>query len=169
MTFGDISPLVIVISRDQVERNDIKSPLDPLKWLISKSEITRKFRTQVDVAFDGYNEVRWELSEIPEVRNYVYALDEQFPFWLYFLSREMLGLQCLAYCFLPPYLTDEARKEIHPKRLADLIDNRWGPALIKVCSSAGHTQAEADELLQSALAYFTAGPKHFRSLPDANA
>jgi hypothetical protein len=162
MTLGDISPLVIVISRDEVERNDISSPLVPLKWLISNPGITRKFRTQVDISFDGYNQVREELFEIPEVRNYVYALDEQFPFWLYFLSRELLGLQCLAYFFLPPYLTEEARKKIHPERLADLVEKRWGPALLHVCSTAGNTEAEADELFRSALEYFTAGPTKVR-------
>lgn len=163
MTLGDISPLVIVISRDEVERNDISSPLVPLKWLLSNPGTTRKFRTQVDIAFDGYNHVREELFEIPEVRNYIYALDDQFPFWLYFLSRELLGLQCLAFCFLPPYLTEVARKEIHPERFANLIENRWGPALLQVCSTAGHTEAEADELLRSALEYFTAGPTKIRS------
>jgi hypothetical protein len=163
MKLGDLTPLVIVISRDEVNRNDISGPLVALKSLLSDSQTIRKFRRQVDISFFGYDQTREELFEIPEVRNYVYALDAKFPFWLYFLSREMLGLQCLAYCFLPPYLTEQARKEIHPGRLADLIEKRWGPALFEVCSSAGHTEAEADELLQSACNYFTTGPTVLRN------
>lgn len=50
--------------------------------------------------------------------------------------------------------------ERHPKQLADLIERRWGPALFQICSAAGHTEAEADALLQSAMEYFASGPSH---------
>ncbi|MEQ1749794.1 MAG: hypothetical protein ABL974_10255, partial [Prosthecobacter sp.] len=139
-------------------RQDISGPLTTLKHLISSPEIIRANMLNVDVSFSGYDNTREELFEIPEVRNYVYALDAQFPFWLYFLSRYFMGLQCLAYCHLLPYLTPEAQAKSHPQKLADLIDNRWGPALWQLCSSAGHIETEADALLESAMNYFSAGP-----------
>lgn len=151
-------PLLIVISRDEVMRRDITGPMTTLKHLIADRENIRANMLSVDVSFSGYENTREELFEIPEVRNYVYALDAQFPFWLYFLSRHFLGLQCLAYCHLLPYLTPEARAKSHPQKLAELVENRWAPALFQICSAAGHTEAEAEGLLESAMEYFASGP-----------
>src|SRR5687767_2404454 len=108
MNLSDIGPLLIVISRDEIERQDISGPLTTLKHLIASRENIRANQTNVDISFSGYEGTREELCEIPEVRNYVYALDAQFPFWLYFLSRYFTGLQCIAYCHLLPFLTPEA-------------------------------------------------------------
>lgn len=158
MSQNSFSPLLILISRDEVIREDISGPLSILEHLISSREIIRANMLNVDVSFSGYGNTREELFEIPEVRNYVYKLDGEFPFWLYFLSRSFTGLQSLAHCYLLPYLTEEARIETHPKQLADLIERRWGPALDRICSAAGHSELEANELLDSALKYFTSGP-----------
>lgn len=157
MSLKDLGPIVIVISRDEVERQDLSGPLAALRHLLTSRDTIRDHKTNVDVAFHGYDQTREELFEIPSVRNYVHALDAQFPFWLYFLSRKLLGLQCLAYCHLPPFLTPEAKLEWHPPKLAELIEKRWGPALFEICSAAGCEEAEAEALLDSALRYFKAG------------
>ena len=158
MNRSDFEPLLIIISRDEVLRQDTSGPLTILKHLIANRENIRANMLNVDVSFSGYENTREELFEIPEVRDYVYALDAQFPFWLYFLSRHFTGLQCLAYCHLLPYLTPEARAKSHPQKLAELMERRWGPAMFELCSVAGHTETEANALLQSAMDYFTSGP-----------
>lgn len=158
MTLDDFGTLMVVVSRQEVETGDTSGPLSTLKHLISSQQMVREFRTRVDIAFDGYNETSEELFEIPKVRDYVHALDEQFPYWLYFLSRNYAGLQCLTLCFLLPYLTDEARAERHPQQLADLFERRWGPALNHICASAGFPDSEVDALIESALIYYKSGP-----------
>lgn len=158
MNLNDMGPLLIVISRDEVRRRDITGPLTTLKHLITDRESIRANMLNVDVSFSGYENMREELFEILEVREFVHALDAQFPFWLYFLSRHFTGLQCLAYCYLPPFLTPDARAESHPKQLVDLVERRWGPALFQICSVAGHTEDETDALLESAMEYFASGP-----------
>lgn len=151
-------PLMIVVGRREVEQNDLTAPLATLKHLTSSLDMILQFRERVDISFDGYNDTSEELWEIPEVRNYVCALDEQFPFWLYFLSREHTGLQCIGLCMLPPFLTDEARLRIHTERMADLLTRRWEPALAHLCRSAGLDSSVSEELLGSALEYFKYGP-----------
>ncbi|MBM3841438.1 MAG: DUF1817 domain-containing protein [Verrucomicrobia bacterium] len=163
MNLGDFGPIMIVISRDEVERGDMTGPLQCLKALLVSRETIRANQTNVDVSFSGYEDTRDELFEIPEVRNYVYALDAKFPFWLYFLSRYFTGLQCITYCHLLPFLTPEARAKHHPQKLAELIERRWGPALFQLCSAVGHTEAEADALLASAMTYFQSGPTKLTS------
>lgn len=158
MNLDEFGTLMVVVSRQEVESGDTSGPLSTLKHLISSQQMVREFRTRVDIAFDGYNETSDELFEIPEVRNYVHALDEQFPYWLYFLSRNYAGLQCITLCHLLPYLTDEARAETHPRQLADILERRWGPALNHICAAAGFPDSEADALLESALIYIKSGP-----------
>jgi hypothetical protein len=147
----------IVIGRDEVEACATEFALDVLGRLLSTPEVSRDYCLRVDVAFDGFNHVRDELFEIPSVREYVHQLDTKFPFWLYFLSRRHNGLGCIGRCFLLPFLTEKAQAELHPRQLAELIENRWGPALYHICSVCGHSESEADELLLSAMHYFQFG------------
>lgn len=158
MTTDEFGTLIIVISRDEVERRDLSGPLIVLKRLMSSPEMMREFRTRVDIAFHGYDHTSEELFEIKAVRDYIVALDSEFPYWLYFLSRSHTGLQCIALSFLPPFLTAEARQQIHKPRLFDLFERRWGPALHHICSAANVPDSEAGALLESASAYFIDGP-----------
>jgi hypothetical protein len=153
-----LAPLIIVVSRDEVERKDIAGPLTTLRWLVSSVDIIRQFRKRVDISFHGYNNTTDELWEISAVRDYVSALDMQFPFWLYFLSRHFLGLQCVGFCMLPPFLTEEGRRRIHIDMLNDILAARWQPALVRLCNSAGLADSVADELAKSANEYFVHGP-----------
>jgi hypothetical protein len=72
-----------------------------------------------------------------EVRNLVNQLDQQFPFWLFFLSKRHLGLRCLLFCFLPPFLAEGARARIFPERTSQLLSNRWLPAMSQMCQYVG--------------------------------
>lgn len=157
MKRDDFGPLLIVISRDEVTRQDTSGPLQTLSNLLADRETIRANQTNVDVSFSGFDHTREELFEITDVRNYVHALDAKFPYWLYFLSRYFTGLQCIAYCHLLPFLTPEAQAKRHPQQLGELIEKRWGPALYHLCSAVGHTEVEANELLESAMNYFMNG------------
>lgn len=163
MSPHDFDFLMVVISRDEVERDDRSGPLDTLKNLLETPERIRAFRTRVDISFFGYDETPQELFEMPEVRDYVSRLDDDFPYWLYFLARECTGLKCLALCMLPPFLTEEARVRIHSQGLADLLERRWVPALNHLCAAVGESDDEADQLLDSAITYFRDGPTRKRA------
>jgi len=158
LSLDDFGPIMVVVSRDEVEGSDISGPLSTLRHLISSPEIIRACRERVNIAFDGYNETTEELFEMPNVRNFVHALDAEFPYWLYFLSRSFSSLQCITLCFLPPFLTEEARVRIHREQLKNLIERRWGPALNHICGAADIPDSECDALLESALRYFVDGP-----------
>jgi len=154
----EVGPIMIVVSRSEVENGDTSQVLSALRKLISTPDLVRQCRERVVIAFDGYNECGEELFEIPAVRNFVYALDQHFPFWLYFLSRYSSSLQFISLCFLPPFLTEEARQKIYPERLKDLLEQRWGPALDHVCDFIGLPESKREELRNSAIKYFLQGP-----------
>lgn len=149
---------IIVVSREEVEAHDTSAVLEALTALIQSPEQARSFFEQVDIAFHGYNETREELFEIAEVRNFIQQLDEAFPFWLYFLSKTGTGLQCITYCFLPPFLTQAAKAKIFPERLDDLLTKRWFPAMNQVCEWTGFSEQEIESLIDRSVTYLLSGP-----------
>jgi hypothetical protein len=160
-----IDPLVIVVSRGEVETMDTSAAFGVLKRLTASPETAREFVERVDISFHGYDHNREELFEIPDVRTYVYKLDGQFPFWLYFLSKRHLGLQCLLLCFVPPFLTEEARSRILPERINQLFIDRWFPAMNQICEYVGFSESQIERLTERALAYVTTGRLPFGAEP----
>jgi hypothetical protein len=154
--------LIITASKEEVLAGNTTSVLKALRPLISSPETALRWREKVDFAIDGYNDVQWELFEIPEVRNFVASIDAHFPFWLFFLSKHALGLQCVAYCFLPPFLKPEARASIFPERLDDLLSRRWFPAMNQICDWVGLSEEEIEAMSKRAVEYLLAGPNQSR-------
>lgn len=158
MMRAQFDPLVILITRDEVERGDLDAAISVFKDCLSSVDKIRACFERLDIAFHGYDDDRREIFEIPAVREYVSRLDEKFPFWLFFMCKECLGLKAISLCFLPPYLTDDAKKAIIPQRLDQLLNNRWWPAMNKVCEAVGFTKAEIEKLSDRVVSYFTNGP-----------
>lgn len=154
---NDVDPLGIIVSRDEVEALDTAPSLSILRQLTASPATARRFFERVDIAFHGYDDITLELLEIPEVRDFVHKLDEQFPFWLFFLSKHYLGLQCLLFCFLPPFLTEEGRSEIFPERIDRLLTNRWFPAMNCICEHARFSDQEIEQLSERVLTYIANG------------
>lgn len=153
-----VDPLVFIISRAEVEERNTSVALRKLKRLVESRETAKAFVERVDIAFHGYDDVGWELPEMSEIRDFVHELDEHFPYWLFFLSKRHLGLQCLLYCFLPPFLTDEGRARLHPPEVEKLLLGRWFPAMNHICASVGYSEEQVKRLTERALAYVTTGP-----------
>lgn len=150
--------LFFVVPRRDVEAGDLSEILRGLNHLISSVEIAKAYCERVDIGFDGYDDDRREVWEIPEIREFVYRLDEQFPYWLFFLDKKLLGLRCLAWCFLPPHLTEEAQKRIYPQRLAELLERRWFPALNAVARGIGVSDSEIRAITDRSVEYLLHGP-----------
>lgn len=154
-----LDPIAVIISRAEVEAGDIEHVLSTLQRFTLTPETARASFERVDIAFHGYDQDTRELYEIPEVRSFVYQLDEQFPFWLFFLSKRHLGLQCLLLCFLPPYLTEQARSRIFPERINQLLSSRWFPAMNQICEYAGFSERQVKQLTDRVVNYISDGIK----------
>lgn len=155
--FLGVDPLIIVIGKSEVEHLDTSAAMSVLSKLYESPQTARAFLERVDIAFHGYDQNPHELFEIAAVREFVYALDKQFPYWLYFLSKHWLGLQCIVYCFLPPFLTAEARGVVFPSQINDLLTRRWFPAMADMCELTGFSNEQVEELVNRAVQYITEG------------
>ena len=155
----DGQPVVVIISRDEVEARDTSSVIQILESCLSSPENARLYFERIDIAFHGYDQDTRELFEIPEVRGYVSLLDDKFPYWLFFLTKTGLGLQCGTLCLMPPYLSKEGRETVLPERLNKLLNNRWFPAMIHICEAVGYSEQRIEKLTDEVVNYFQAGPQ----------
>ena len=65
-----VDPLVLVVSKAEVEAMDTSAALTVLKRLTESPDTARAFVECVDIAFHGYDHAKEELFEIREVRNF---------------------------------------------------------------------------------------------------
>jgi hypothetical protein len=153
-----ISDLItIVISKDDVQSLNIEPTLSVLKNFIETPKKAKQSMERLSIGFHGYDQDMRELYEIPEIRDFVHKLDKGFPYWLFFLSKKTLGLQCIMWCFLLPYLNENVRNEIHLKKLDELLTKLWFPAMNHVGNYAGLSDYEIDTLTENVLKYLTKG------------
>ena len=150
--------ITIVASKDQVLSGNTSEVLATLRALIASPEVAYQGKEKVDFAIDGYNDAQPELFDIPEVREFIAAIDDEFPYWLFFLSKHALGLQFVAYCFLPPFLNPEAQARIFPEKLDDLLSRRWFPAMNQVCEWVGLSESDVEEMSNRSVKYLLTGP-----------
>ena len=148
-----INHLNITISKESVLNNDFTEPMSILRQLISSKSVIEYFRERVDISFDGYDNAREELYEITEVRNYVSGLDNLFPYWLYFLTKNGGGLLVIIKCFLLPFLKPEAEQKINGKKLQDYLENRGFLAMNHLCELANISEEENIEMTNRLLNY----------------
>ena len=158
---------ILVVAREDVESMNTSPTVTILKHFLSSPDLAQAYRERVDIAFHGYDDVREELGEIPQVREFVQKLDEEFPYWIFFLTKSGQGLMCILHCFLLPHLKAEARAQRHPKQLEQLLLKRWFPAMNAVCEFAGTDEDDNKLLTERAIRYFTEGP--FTDIPSRRA
>jgi hypothetical protein len=161
-----VEPIIIIVSRDEVLARDISSVVGALTSCLGSPERALSFFEKVDIAFHGYDTDTRELFEIDEVREFVALLDDNFPYWLFFLTKNGLGLQAVTLCLMPPNLTKSGRQTIFPERLNELFSNRWFPAMEKICLACGFSEHQINSLTDSAIDYFTDGPRRTAATTD---
>ena len=118
--------LTVMVSRETVEAGDIAPALGSLSALIESRETARHFLGQVDLAIDGYNDDPRELFEVPEVRAYLAALDEQFPYWFPFLSLDTEALKLVTFSLCDIERVASGLVEIDPEDLRDFLVRHFG-------------------------------------------
>jgi hypothetical protein len=158
MLVGD--PVLIVVSREEVEARHTSSIMRILRSCLVSTERMLGFFERIDVLFHGYDDDTRELCEIDAVREYVSLLDSEFPYWLFFLTKEGLGLQCIMYCLMPPYLSEKGRRTVLPQKLDELLSVRWFPAMNQLCLAVGFSERQIEDLTNRTVDYFFNGPRH---------
>jgi len=77
---GVSEPVVLMISRREVEAADLASVLSRLKVFLATREDAWLYRGQMTLVVDGYNNDPRELVDIPEVRALLRRLEAEWPY-----------------------------------------------------------------------------------------
>lgn len=91
-------PVYLVLSRQQVESDDRQETMAFLQHIVANPDHALEFMGRVSLIVDGYNDDARELFEIPEVRHYLKALDDQWANWFFFLSQADDSIKILESC-----------------------------------------------------------------------
>jgi hypothetical protein len=153
------SPIVFVIEREEVTAGETARTRDFLISLTTTPANARRHFQNIELVFNGYDEDPRELFDIYSVRKFVQTLDQDFPYWLYFMDLCYGGLYAIGMCFLLPELTPEARAVHHPRALGELLTKRWLPALNAMGARTGMSETEINLLTSRCLTYFFKGPE----------
>ena len=87
-----------MISRRQVESNDMASVVNELKILLASREDCWLYRGQVSLVVDGYEDDPRELVDIPEVRAFLRDFTVQWPYWAFFFNQVDDSIILLGSC-----------------------------------------------------------------------
>ena len=95
---GVTEPVIIMISRRQVEENDMASVLSQLKILLARREDCWLYRGQASLVVDGYEDDPRELVDIKEVREFLRAFATQWHYWGFFFNQVDDSIILLGSC-----------------------------------------------------------------------
>lgn len=163
MTMG-CDYLTLTTSRKAVEAMDLSDLREPLQELLSSPSSARYFQGRIGLSFSGFDETPESLWEIPAFREYMVALDDEFPYWLFFLDQQSRSIVPVWMSFVLPYLTREARASRYPGEVEQLMVKRWIPALNAVsefaCLDSEELQSVSDAAIAHVFATMWAAIKH---------
>ncbi len=149
--------LVLEISRLEIESLNFTSSLERLMVMAETRESTLLYRESLLLMITGYDQDRRELPEIPQVREFMLRLTEEWPHWLWFLSREQ-GTISLLMSLLCVVKIHRAQGEFgiefkNPKelsnRLVDLLER--GTALFEAFDISPNLATQSAESALAAL------------------
>jgi hypothetical protein len=123
--------------------------LSALSRLLQSVEVAKSHEERVKMAFHRYDSHASEPLGIPQVRNLVLKLDEQFRYWLHSLTKTALGFSRSrsAFSFVP--LGGRATA-LCPQRLMRLLERHRIPALGTLCQQIGYTDETIAQRILSA-------------------
>jgi hypothetical protein len=97
---AEIPFMHIVVPRDEIERCEIEATLNALQVLMDGTETARRFKNNVTISFQGYDQDHRGLFEIAEVREFVEELNANWYAWLFFMTKDIRisPLAAIALC-----------------------------------------------------------------------
>jgi hypothetical protein len=123
---GVSEPVVLLISRREVEAADIASVLSRLKPFLASREEAWRYRGQMTLVVDGYNHDPRELVDIPEVRTLLRRLEASWPHWAFFFNQVDDSIKLLLSCVAGSRFLGRGAVEMDAERVAAALARAFG-------------------------------------------
>ena len=123
---GVSEPVVLLISRREVEAGDLASVLSRLKAFLATREDAWLYRGQMTLVVDGYNNDPRELVDIPEVRTLLRGLESSWPQWAYFFNQVDDSIKLLLSCVAGRRFLGRGAVEMDAELVAAALGRAFG-------------------------------------------
>jgi hypothetical protein len=123
---GVSEPVVLLISRREVEAADIASVLSRLKPFLASREEAWRYRGQMTLVVDGYNNDPRELVDIVEVRTLLRALESSWRHWAYFFNQVDDSIKLLLSCVAGSRFLGRGAVEMDADLVAAALSRAFG-------------------------------------------
>ncbi len=149
---GDPDFLTLLADRSDIEALRTEPVLSELRSLL-RNDMCQRFRQRVSLGVSGYDADPRELFQIPEVCRWMAAVDQEWPFWFFFLwpgRGSSLPLVILTLC---QATTTEASglARLDPMVMQQVLMSKF-TQMNGVCEWLGDSQAQVEKMTQSVLA-----------------
>ena len=123
---GITEPVVLLISRREVEQGDLASVLSRLKVFRANREDTWLYRGQMSLIVAGYDDDARELVDIAAVRDLLRRLEAAWPFWAYFLNQVDDSIKILLSCAAGKRFLGRGAVEMDPAAVGRVLGHGFG-------------------------------------------
>jgi len=118
---GVVEPVLLLISRRQVEESDIASVLLELKPVTATRENCWRFRGQMALVVTGYDDDPRELVDISEVRAFLAQFSVAWPYWSFFFNQVDDSIILLGACYCAIAFPGKGAVKIDIDRLGQFL------------------------------------------------
>jgi hypothetical protein len=146
-------PLIVTVQREDVLRRRTNEALTTLRGWVETSKRPQDLRGRLQLAFDGYDADHRELWAIPEVRDFVRLLDQEFPYWFYFADLKSDFLKVIAFCVCRVSSPGPGATAINPEDFAAFLEQHFG-AMNQLLEHWHVNEAENESVSQEIVEYF---------------
>jgi hypothetical protein len=120
---GVTEPVVLMISRREVEQGDLASVLARLKVFLATREDAWLYRGQMTLVVDGYNDDPRELVDIPQVRTLLRNLEAEWPYWAFFFNQVDDSIKLLLSCAAGSRFLGRGAVEMDAQRVSAVLSH----------------------------------------------
>ena len=142
---GVSEPVVLLISRREVEAGDLASVLSRLKVFLATREDAWLYRGQMTLVVDGYNNDPRELVDIPAVRTLLRGLESSWPQWAYFFNQVDDSIKLLLSCVAGSRFLGRGAVEMDAELVAAALGRAFG-GMNMVFERFGFPEDELEEM-----------------------
>ena len=151
--------IIKIDRRDDIEAKNINNVLSRLKQLSATREDLMKYQASIAINVSGYDSDPRELHMIPEVKQWFADLDNEWPYWGWFIDRkgDMLGVVLGLLCSVSEESKEQSTNNvvINASDLPERI-NRLFTEMIHIGKEKGLQAKDIQEAINAVHAVITA-------------
>jgi hypothetical protein len=146
--------VVLMFSRREVEASDPGPAVARLNTLFNSREAIWRYRGQVALVVDGYDDDPRELVDVSEVRTFLARFTQAWPYWAYYFNQVDDSIKLLAACLCARRLLGAGHLEIDPDKLGVFLADGFA-AMNTVFDEHGFPESELQNITEGVIEVIT--------------